>query len=39
MKWRKFDALEEFKYLGSKLTTGKNDWIEKQKLNMGDNKA
>jgi len=39
MKWGKSDALEEFKYLGSELTSGKNDWIEKQKLNVADNKA
>jgi hypothetical protein len=31
--------MEKFKYLGSELTSGKNDWIEKQRLNMADNKA
>lgn len=31
--------LEKFIYLGSELTSGKSDWIEKQRLNVADNKA
>jgi hypothetical protein len=39
MEWRQFEALEEFKYLGSELTSGKNEWIDKQRLNVVDNRA
>lgn len=38
MEWPKFETLEEFKYSRSELTRESNDWIEKQKINMGDNK-
>jgi hypothetical protein len=41
MGWHQFEALEEFtiKYLGSELANGKNDWVDKQRLNVVENKA